>query len=177
MNSFKLLSIIVPTFKEAENLRELTTSISDALGRSDIPYEQIIVDDDSGDGSETIVKELQVKGYPVRMITRQGERGLSTAVIRGFQEALGDVLVCMDADLSHPPEALLQLLKVIRNPGADFALGSRYVKGASTDENWGLFDGSTVNWPRSWPGHLRGSKTPCPVFLCCPNTCSTNTSS
>jgi dolichol-phosphate mannosyltransferase len=74
----------------------------------------------------------------VRLMTRVGRRGLSSAVLEGFGLAGGDVLVCMDADLSHPPEAIPALLECLA-AGADFAIGSRYVPGASTDESWGPF--------------------------------------
>ena len=133
------VSIVVPTYKEAENLRPLVTQISDCMSPLHRPFEIIIVDDDSQDGSKQIVEQLRDEGYPVRIITRFGVRGLSSAVIHGFREAKGNYLVCMDADLSHPPEAIPRLLESIEDGDSDFALGSRYVPGASTDETWGLF--------------------------------------
>jgi dolichol-phosphate mannosyltransferase len=136
---FKFLSIIVPTFQEADNLRPLITCIAAVMDPCGMPYEVIVVDDDSQDGSTDVISRLAEKGHPVRMITRKGTRGLSTAVIHGFREAKGDILACMDADLSHPPEALLRLIKVFEDPEVEFAIGSRYVSGASTAESWGLF--------------------------------------
>ncbi len=133
------LSIIVPTYQEAENIKSLITRIAAALSGTRLTYEIIIVDDNSQDGSEQIVAELAAEGYPVGIITRIDERGLSSAVIRGFQEARGHVLVCMDADLSHPPEAIPRLLAALGEPQVTFALGSRYVPGASSDEDWGLY--------------------------------------
>ncbi len=133
------LSIIIPTYHEAENIKPLITRIAVALQDTGIAYEIIIVDDHSQDGSAQIVEELAAKEYPVRIITRTNERGLSSAVIRGFQEARGRVLVCMDADLSHPPEAIPRLLAALSEPGVTFAIGSRYVPGASSDEDWGLY--------------------------------------
>lgn len=133
------LSIIVPTYREADNIEYLITSIAAALSGTRLGYEIIIVDDNSQDGSEQIVEELAAEGYPVRIITRVDERGLSSAVIRGFQEARGRVLLCMDADLSHPPEAIPRLLAALNEPQVTFALGSRYVPGASSDEDWGLY--------------------------------------
>jgi dolichol-phosphate mannosyltransferase len=102
-------------------------------------YEVIIVDDDSKDGTDKVVEALFAKGYPVSLITRTGERGLSSAVIRGFKEAKGDILVCMDADMSHPPEAIPSLLEQFAVSQADCVIGSRYVRGGKVDENWGLF--------------------------------------
>lgn len=110
-------------------------------------YELIFVDDDSRDGMDRIIRELNEFGYPVRLITRVGERGLSSAVIRGFSEANGETFICLDADLSHPPEALPAILECLDETGVDLVLGSRYVPGGSTDEHWGLLrwlSGSSV---------------------------------
>ncbi len=133
------VAIIVPTYREAENLRLLVPRIVQALSAATTAYEIIVVDDDSQDGTLAVLAELAGQGCPVRLITRVGERGLSSAVLRGFAEAKGRYLVCMDADLSHPPEALPQLLAAVREPDVDFVIGSRYVPGGSTDETWGVF--------------------------------------
>ena len=93
----------------------------------------------SRDGTEEEAAALAGEGYPVRLITRTGERGLSTAVIRGFSEGRGDILICMDADMSHPPEVLPKLIQTLGEDQTDFVIGSRYVPGASTDESWGAF--------------------------------------
>ena len=132
------VSIIIPTYREVENLRPLVIRISDAMSKTKGSYEIIFVDDDSRDGTDRIVGELHELGYPVRLITRMGERGLSSAVIRGFSEANGQLFVCLDADLSHPPEAIPAILECLDQTGVDFVLGSRYVPGGSTYEHWGL---------------------------------------
>ena len=134
-----LVSVIVPTYKEAENISLLLPRIFESMREADLKVEVIIVDDDSGDGIEEIVERFTAGGNPVQLIVRVGERGLSSAVIRGFKESKGEIFVCMDADLSHPPEAIPLLLKCFSDPSMDFAIGSRYVPGASTDEDWGLF--------------------------------------
>jgi dolichol-phosphate mannosyltransferase len=133
-----LVSIVVPTYREAENLRPLVARISNMMLQAERPYEVIFVDDDSRDGAEDVVSKLNQLGYPVRIIIRVGERGLSSAVIRGFSESKGQTLICMDADLSHPPEAIPKMLDSLTQPGVDFVIGSRYVAGGSTDEEWGL---------------------------------------
>lgn len=97
-------SVIVPAYKENGNIRALVSRIFAALRRIDspVPAEQtevIIVDDNSRDGSAETVQALQQEGYNVRIIVRTTERGLSSAVVRGFQEAVGDNMLCMDADL------------------------------------------------------------------------------
>lgn len=97
-------SVIVPAYKENNNLRPLVSRIFAALRRinSPVPADQteiIIVDDNSRDGSVETVNALRQEGYNVRIIVRTSERGLSSAVVRGFQEATGDNMLCMDADL------------------------------------------------------------------------------
>ena len=80
------ISVNVPTYKEAANLRPLAERIFAATAAADIDAELLIVDDDSRDGSAEIVAELAAR-YPVRIIIRTAERGLSSAVVRGFREA------------------------------------------------------------------------------------------
>ncbi|BAA29119.1 glycosyltransferase [Pyrococcus horikoshii] len=128
------VSIIVPTYNERDNLEELFSRISSALKGYD--YEIIIVDDDSPDKTWEKAMELS-KLYPVKVIRRVNEKGLSSAVIRGFSEASGDVFVVMDADLQHPPEVIPSLLREIEK-GNDIAIASRYVKGGKV-ENWPFY--------------------------------------
>ncbi|TVR99590.1 MAG: glycosyltransferase family 2 protein [Rhodospirillales bacterium] len=136
---FPTVSVVVPTFRERDNLEPLITRIEAALADSFPDYEIVIVDDDSGDGTEALIAALQDRGSPVRLIVRRTERGLSSAVLRGFEEANGAYLVCMDADLSHPPEALPEMLAPLIDGRAEFTIGSRYVAGGSIDGDWGLF--------------------------------------
>ena len=131
------VSIIVPTYKEAENIPTLVRRVFGAMTRADIPVEMIIVDDDSGDGTDAEVKALAAQ-FPVRLIRRRGERGLSSAVVRGFHEAKYDILLCMDADLSHPPESLPEVIAPVAGNTAEFCIGSRYTTGGRTKEGWGL---------------------------------------
>ncbi len=140
------VSVIVPTYCEAGNVRELVERIDAALRYEYPAYEIILVDDNSGDGIEEEVARLQDERYPVRVIVRRDERGLSTAVLRGFDEALGDVLVCMDADLSHPPEKLPEMIAAATAPETDFVIGSRYVAGGGTDSQW--------SWFRRWNSRI-----------------------
>lgn len=134
-----LVSVIVPAFREAENLPVLIPRVCDALRQAGMSAEVIVVDDDSRDGTPQVMETLG-GNFPVRLIVRRGERGLSSAVIRGLREACGKVLVCMDADLSHPPEMVPRLVSAVLDPqGGDFVIGSRYVAGGSTDDDWGLF--------------------------------------
>src|SRR5687768_12760314 len=93
------VSVIVPTFREAENLSELLARIGSVRQDSLPGLELIIVDDDSGDGIEQLIEEPALPW--VRLLVRRGERGLSTAALAGFAEARGEIFLCMDADLSH----------------------------------------------------------------------------
>jgi dolichol-phosphate mannosyltransferase len=131
------VSIIVPTYKEAENIPTLVRRVFSAMHQAGIPAEMVIVDDDSKDGTDRVVKDLASE-FAVRLITRTEERGLSSAVVRGFKEARHDILLCMDADLSHPPESLPEVIAPIRENRAEFCIGSRYVAGGRTKEDWGL---------------------------------------
>lgn len=134
-----VVSLIVPTYREAENLALLVPRVAEALRGSPFRYELIIVDDNSNDGTDEACARLAADGHPIRLVVRTGERGLSSAVIRGFREAMGDILVCMDADLSHPPEAIPEMVAQSGKTSADIVIGSRYCKGGSTEEDWGLF--------------------------------------
>lgn len=131
------VSIIVPTYKEAPNIPILARRLFDALAKADLTGELIFVDDNSRDGTEVAVAEL-ARELPVRLITRTDERGLSSAVVRGFHEAKHDILLCMDADLSHPPESVPDVIAPIADGRADFCIGSRYVAGGRTKEDWGF---------------------------------------
>lgn len=129
------ISIVVPTLNEAENLPQLAARIDAALRPTGRAYEVVIVDDGSRDGTPDVVAKLAAQ-YPLRLIVRQQpEDGLGGAVLRGFAEARGDLLVVMDADLQHPPEKLPELIAAV-DGGAEFALGSRHTKGGSIATKW-----------------------------------------
>jgi dolichol-phosphate mannosyltransferase len=98
-------------------------------------WELIIVDDGSPDGTADLA-ESYANVHPVRVVRRPSKAGLASAVLAGFAQARGDVLLVMDADLSHPPEAVPRLVMAIQE-GADLAVGSRYVTGGGT-EDWPL---------------------------------------
>ncbi len=130
-----VLSIVVPTYHEAENLPELLDRLGRVRTENGLDLEVLIMDDNSRDGSEDAVAVL---GLPwVRFVVRTENRGLSPAVIDGFHLARGRIILVMDADLSHPPEKIPEMLAAL-DGGADFVIGSRYVPGASTAEDWGV---------------------------------------
>lgn len=127
------VSVIIPTYNERDNLGELFERTSKALTKAGYGFEIVVVDDDSPDETWRYAMELARK-YPVKVIRRTDEKGLSSAVIRGFKEASGEVFVVMDADLQHPPEKIPVLMWTIEQ-GADIAIASRYVPGGGV-ENW-----------------------------------------
>jgi dolichol-phosphate mannosyltransferase len=124
-----LLSLVIPTYKERDNIKNVVRILSQLLDEC-IPgdYELIVVDDDSPDRTWQVAESLTREYRQLRVMRRQNERGLSSAVIRGWQAARGSVLGVIDGDLQHPPEVLSQLLRAIQK-GADMAVGSRHVDG------------------------------------------------
>jgi dolichol-phosphate mannosyltransferase len=130
------LSIVVPTFREVESLPSLIERVAVLRQQAQLELELLIVDDDSRDGTEALIA---ARSEPwLELFVRRQDRGLSQAVLFGLARARGDTLVVMDADLSHPPEVIPEMLALLRG-GADFVLGSRYVQGGTTAEGWGLF--------------------------------------
>lgn len=126
-----MLSIILPTFNEAKNLPELLKRIVQVMGKA--TYEVIVVDDDSPDKTWQIGEELAKTHLFLKVIRRVGRRGLSSAVVEGFDAAKGDVLMVMDSDLQHDPQLINQLAAAVTK-GADIAVASRYMKGGSVGE-------------------------------------------
>lgn len=130
-------SLVIPTYNEAKNIKAIVTLLSHLLDQA-LPgdYELIVVDDDSPDYTWELAEDM-TSSYPqLRVLRRRGERGLSTAVIRGWQASNAQVLGVIDGDLQHPPEVLLQLLEAIEK-GADLAVASRHVEGGGVS-SWSL---------------------------------------
>ncbi len=130
------LSLIVPTRNESDNIAKIVRILSSILDKA-LPsnYQLIIVDDDSPDRTWELAQSLMPEYPHLQVMRRQAERGLSTAVIRGWQVAKGEILGVIDGDLQHPPEVLLKLLSAI-NQGADLAVASRHVEeGGVSDWN------------------------------------------
>jgi dolichol-phosphate mannosyltransferase len=130
-------SLVLPTFNESGNIAEvvrmLITLLDPILGNQ---YELIVVDDNSPDLTWKIALELTEQYPQLKVVHRETEKGLSTAVIRGWQVSQGEILGVIDADLQHPPEILLQLLTEMER-GADLAIASRHVEGGGVSE-WSM---------------------------------------
>jgi dolichol-phosphate mannosyltransferase len=129
------ITIVVPTYKEVENLPRLIDRIGAVRSQHGLDIDLLIMDDDSRDGSVELVAARPERW--VQIVVRTSDRGLSQAVLDGLRRARGEILVCMDGDLSHPPEALPAMLRKLEE-GADFVVGSRYTKGGTTSHDWGV---------------------------------------
>jgi dolichol-phosphate mannosyltransferase len=129
------ITIVVPTYREVESLPHLIDRVAKVRESAGLDIDMLIMDDDSRDGSAELVAARPEKW--VELVVRTTDRGLSPAVVDGMRRAKGDVVICMDADLSHPPEALPQMLARL-DEGADFVVGSRYVDGGTTSDDWGF---------------------------------------
>ncbi len=129
--------VIIPTYNEKENIELLIKAIVSLP----VPFDILIIDDNSPDGTAALVKNLMLSFPNVNLIERPGKQGLGTAYIAGFHWSLerGYTLIYeMDADLSHNPEDLVRLFNACDRDGADVAIGSRYISGVNV-----------VNWPLS----------------------------
>ncbi len=142
-----MLSVIVPTYNERDNMGLLIPRLSRVLESESIPYEILVMDDDSPDGTCDEVQRLSAEYPGARCIKRMQDRGLSPAVMEGFREAVGDIYLVMDADLSHPIEVVPELYRAIAHDGADVAVGSRHIKGGGI-EDWPL-KRKVISWGAS----------------------------
>jgi dolichol-phosphate mannosyltransferase len=131
--SLQKLALVIPTLREAENIRGLLDHVRSVLDPLMVPYEILVVDDDSRDGTEAIVSAVADKDPRVRLLVRKGEKGLSGAILYGWQRTDAPILGVMDGDLQHPPELLPRLLAAIQD-GCDLAIGSRYTEGGQLGE-------------------------------------------
>jgi dolichol-phosphate mannosyltransferase len=122
------LALVIPTLCEAENIGGLLQHVRSVLDPVGIAYEILVVDDDSSDGTGDVVSAIAKQDPRVRLLVRKGQRGLSGAILHGWQNTDATILGVMDADLQHPPELLPQLVAGIRS-GHDLVIGSRYTPG------------------------------------------------
>lgn len=142
-----LLSLVIPTYNERQNIASLIHRVTSALEKAIDSFEIIVVDDDSPDGTWQVAEELALRNSHLRVIRRQGEKGLATAVATGWKAAKGEILGVMDGDLQHAPETLLDLVNSILNKDADIVVASRNVSGGGVSE-WSLIR-RTVSWGAS----------------------------
>jgi dolichol-phosphate mannosyltransferase len=129
-----VLSVVVPTFNERENIQELIERLGTVL--EGVAWEVIFVDDNSPDGTAALVREVAQHNPRVRVVHRIGRRGLSTACVEGMLASAAPYLAVMDADLQHDESILPAMLRAVKEDGHDIAVGSRYVEGGGMGE-WG----------------------------------------
>ena len=138
------LVVVTPTYNEADNLGRLAA----ALFALPLDLHLLVVDDNSPDGSGRIADELAaVNPERMRVLHRSGKLGLSTAYLQGFQHALqagAPAVAQMDADLSHDPSKLPEMLECLKS--CDVVLGSRYIPGGGVDERWPLWRRGLSAW-------------------------------
>ncbi len=129
-NDAQKLALVIPTRHEAKNILVLLARVTAALDAAGARYEILVVDDDSRDGIAQLVSALARTDSRIRLLVRRGQRGLSGAILHGWQHTDAEILGVIDADLQHPPELLPSLLGAIRD-GRDLAIASRYACGGS----------------------------------------------
>jgi dolichol-phosphate mannosyltransferase len=157
------LALVIPTLCEAGNIGGLLDHVRSVLDPLEIPYEILVVDDDSRDGTGEVVSAIALEDPRVRLLVRKGERGLSGAVLYGWQRTDAAILGVMDADLQHPPELLPQLLSAIL-AGRDLVIGSRYTPGGGLGE-WNparKFISAAAVWV-TWPIQRAGIRAKDPM--------------
>jgi len=133
------ITIVLPTYNESQNIINILKSISSNVPRGLIT-ETIVVDDNSPDGTGTIVEEYlknikKMANHTIEIIHRKAKDGLGSAILKGIQQAKGDTIIVMDSDFSHPPQVIPKLIESIKKYQYDIAVASRYIKGGRI-ENW-----------------------------------------
>lgn len=133
-----LYSIIVPTYNERGNIAIFVQLLWQHL-QHEGPFEVIVVDDNSPDNTQEVVRQLQAKAHParVKLVTRPKKLGLGSAYMEGLQHAQGEFIILMDADFSHHPKYLKGFMQKQRQTQADIVSGTRYAAGGGV-AGWGL---------------------------------------
>jgi len=126
-----LVSVILPTYNEKENIGELINAILKVIEH---PVEIIVVDDDSPDKTWEVVAQLQTERPEVKLIRRIGEKGLATAIAEGIKNSNGDILAWMDCDFSHPPEVIPRMIETLEQ--CDIVVASRWVGNGGMQGPW-----------------------------------------
>lgn len=135
-----MVSIILPTYNESQNIIQILESIQDNLP-ADLKTETIVIDDNSPDGTGKIVDDYlnlrQIANNTVDVIHRTTKGGLASAILKGIQQATGDIILVMDSDFSHPPQIIPKMLESLKKYHSDIVIASRYVSGGRI-EDWTL---------------------------------------
>lgn len=157
------LALIVPTLNEEANIGQLIDRARAALDAARVPFEILVVDDDSRDATALVVSAIAEGDPRVRLMVRKGERGLSGAILDGWHHTDAGILGVIDADLQHPPELLPDLYRAVAE-GRDLAIGSRYTPGGGIGD-WNVVRkllSSAAVWA-TWPLQRRGARAKDPM--------------
>ncbi|RCH96447.1 dolichol-P-mannose synthesis, partial [Rhizopus stolonifer] len=123
-------TVILPTFNERDNLPIITWLLVKTFKEHAIDWEIVIVDDNSPDGTQDVAKDLiQIYGDRIQLRPRAGKLGLGTAYVHGLQFATGTHIIIMDADFSHHPKFIPQMIKLQQEKNFDIVSGTRYKSG------------------------------------------------
>jgi dolichol-phosphate mannosyltransferase len=163
MEATPRLALVIPTLNEKGNIATVLDRVRAALKVTEIPFEILVVDDDSRDRTGAIVSGIGEEDPRVRLIARKGQRGLSGAIVDGWRHTDADVLGVMDADLQHPPEVLPVLYRAVAR-GRDLAIGSRYTPGGGIGD-WNFLRkllSSAAVWA-TWPLQRHGVRAHDPM--------------
>lgn len=128
------VSFVIPTLNEHGNITMLIERINNVTKIHNINNEIIVVDDNSTDGTIDDINHLQKLQENLKLIVRKKKDGIGSAHIEGYNHAQGDLIISMDADLSHPPEKIPEFIAKIKS-GFDMVMSSRYIPGGATDKN------------------------------------------
>jgi dolichol-phosphate mannosyltransferase len=163
------VSLIVPTFNEAENIEELLRRAHTAMAAATTEFEILVVDDSSTDSTVALARAVAASYPNIQVIEREGRRDLALSVVDGWKASHGEVLAVIDADLQHPPEILPSLLNLLAQTGADVGVASRHVPGGGVSD-W-KFHRRAVSWCATLvaglliPGVLRMVRDPMSGFF------------
>ena len=150
-------TFVIPTYNEAENLPKIVSAVFEV---SPANLNLLIVDDNSPDGTGQLADDLAAQSAGrISVMHRQGKQGLGSAYIQGFGRALelgAEAVGQMDADFSHPPEKVAELMEAIES--VDLAIGSRYVAGGKLDERWPVWRKSLSSFGNFYARTILGMK-------------------
>jgi dolichol-phosphate mannosyltransferase len=128
--------VIIPTYNEEANIKNIVEEVDAVLKKRGLNGEILVVDDNSPDGTISIVNEMKKTKDNVHLLVRHSDQGLSQSVVDGFVNASSDIFIVIDADLSHPP-ALIPMIYDGIEAGNDIVVGSRYMEGGGI-KKWPL---------------------------------------
>lgn len=157
----KLLSVVVPVFNEVDSLRPLIEQVKESLDEGlNCPWELVLVDDFSNDGSGDLMDQLGEERPEIRVLHLAGKSGQSAALEAGFQNCHGDVIALLDADLQTHPGDLPMMIEIMETQGVDAVIG---IRAERHDTAWKKFSSRFANGIRNWLTHEDISDTGCPI--------------